>query len=310
MLGFVEDPWRKGSLEPKMLDFVEDPWQKGSLEPKMLDIVEDSWQKDSFEAMKLDFAEYNWISIDNRRVSADSKRSSVDSKRSSVDSKRSSVDSKRGSIDSRKFSVDSKRDPVDNKRDSVDSKRFSVDSKRFSVDSRRVSISSKRSSIDSKRSSVDSRKSSGGTLLDFSEDRRSSGEDRDISSLARVRHSRVPWATLMRALGRFKLYLPHIRRYYNLSSRDPLALDKDFLLPREKHLKATVQKSWGNQQPLSKIPYKTLTGHDQTVSSCHFCMDDTRLLSSSYDCTVKLWRHRSEYSQRAKGHGIIFKRSS
>uniref|UniRef100_A0A8C6HVQ8 WD repeat-containing protein 88 n=1 Tax=Mus spicilegus TaxID=10103 RepID=A0A8C6HVQ8_MUSSI len=92
----------------------------------------------------------------------------------------------------------------------------------------------------------------------------------------------------MRALGRFKLSLPEIRRYYNLTSHDPLALDKD-RQPREKSHMATVKKFWGNQQPLSKIPYKILIGHDHIVSSCHFCMNDTRFLSSSYDCSVKLW---------------------
>lgn len=25
------------------------------------------------------------------------------------------------------------------------------------------------------------------------------------------------------------------------------------------------------------------------MSSCRFCVDDTKLLSGSYDCTVKLW---------------------
>jgi WD40 repeat protein len=38
-----------------------------------------------------------------------------------------------------------------------------------------------------------------------------------------------------------------------------------------------------------QIPFKTLHGHEQAVSSCHFCVDDTKLLSGSYDCTVKLW---------------------
>lgn len=91
-------------------------------------------------------------------------------------------------------------------------------------------------------------------MMDFSEDRRSSAEDKDMdpSKRARARHSTVPWATLVRALGRFKLSIPDIRRYYNLSSRDPLALEKD-RRPRDKHHKATVKKFWGNQQPLSKV---------------------------------------------------------
>lgn len=85
-------------------------------------------------------------------------------------------------------------------------------------------------------------------MLDFAEDR-----ELYSSNLARGLQSRVaPWATLMKALGRFKLYLPDIRRYYNLSSRDPLALEKDHK-PRDKHRKATVKMFWGNQQPLSKV---------------------------------------------------------
>ncbi|XP_010129384.1 PREDICTED: WD repeat-containing protein 88 [Buceros rhinoceros silvestris] len=37
------------------------------------------------------------------------------------------------------------------------------------------------------------------------------------------------------------------------------------------------------------IQFKILRGHSDTVSSCHFCFEDTKILSCSYDGTVKLW---------------------
>uniref|UniRef100_A0A8C0XNP0 Uncharacterized protein n=1 Tax=Castor canadensis TaxID=51338 RepID=A0A8C0XNP0_CASCN len=102
------------------------------------------------------------------------------------------------------------------------------------------------------------------------------------------RPRKVPWATLVRALGRFKLFLPEIRRDQLLAAYDPLALDE---VPQPwAEQDTTSQKTfWGDHQQLSKIPFKTLHGHEQAVSSCHFCVDDTKLLSGSYDCTVKLW---------------------
>ncbi|XP_010583539.1 PREDICTED: WD repeat-containing protein 88 [Haliaeetus leucocephalus] len=38
-----------------------------------------------------------------------------------------------------------------------------------------------------------------------------------------------------------------------------------------------------------QIQFKILRGHSDTVSSCHFCFEDTKILSCSYDRTVKLW---------------------
>ncbi|XP_061450650.1 WD repeat-containing protein 88 [Rhineura floridana] len=40
---------------------------------------------------------------------------------------------------------------------------------------------------------------------------------------------------------------------------------------------------------LSQIHFKILKGHSAAVTSCHFCFDDTKILSASYDSTVKLW---------------------
>lgn len=105
------------------------------------------------------------------------------------------------------------------------------------MDSRRVSVD---------RVSVDRRRGS-------SENMRGSSEDRDSSSSipASVRPNKVPWVTLMRALGRFKLSLPDIRRDHMLASRDPLAVDKE-LGPRVKYRKV-VRRFWGNHQPLAKV---------------------------------------------------------
>uniref|UniRef100_A0A669QWH0 Uncharacterized protein n=1 Tax=Phasianus colchicus TaxID=9054 RepID=A0A669QWH0_PHACC len=38
-----------------------------------------------------------------------------------------------------------------------------------------------------------------------------------------------------------------------------------------------------------QIQFKILRGHSDTVSSCHFCCEDSKILSCSYDRTVKLW---------------------
>ncbi|XP_057617216.1 WD repeat-containing protein 88 [Chionomys nivalis] len=201
------------------------------------------------------------------------RKTSGDARKGSADNWKGSAETRKGSRD-RKKSIKMKKDPGEAQKGPGEDRRGSVDSRRISVD-RRVSV-------DSRRGSNENRRGSG-------EGRRGSSEDRDsLSSIpASVRPSRVPWVTLMRALGRFKLSLPDIRRDYMLSSRDPLAVDKE-LGPRVKYHKV-VRRFWGNHQPLAKIPYKILSGHDHTVSSCHFCMDDTRLLSSSYDCSVKLW---------------------
>nr|XP_020035300.1 WD repeat-containing protein 88 [Castor canadensis] len=197
----------------------------------------------------------------------------------------------------------------------------------------------------SRKSSAQSRKTSSissnwastgrsGSLLSGS--RRVSGESRKGPTVSgsSYRPRKVPWATLVRALGRFKLFLPEIRRDQLLAAYDPLALDE---VPQPwAEQDTTSQKTfWGDHQQLSKalhlsrpqppprappgypslhlhpspretslnpssprsrppvlpqlIPFKTLHGHEQAVSSCHFCVDDTKLLSGSYDCTVKLW---------------------
>uniref|UniRef100_A0A8D2DP15 WD repeat domain 88 n=1 Tax=Sciurus vulgaris TaxID=55149 RepID=A0A8D2DP15_SCIVU len=101
---------------------------------------------------------------------------------------------------------------------------------------------------------------------------------------------RVPGATtVMKALGRFKMSVPDIYHTRLLASLDPLALDKDTPQMPMKQEIMPEEKVWGDHQPLSKIPFKILSGHEHVVSSCHFCVNDTKLLSGSYDRTVKLW---------------------
>ncbi|KAM6430414.1 WD repeat-containing protein 88 isoform 1-T1 [Liasis olivaceus] len=61
-------------------------------------------------------------------------------------------------------------------------------------------------------------------------------------------------------------------------SRDPLATA------------ASEEKPWeGHQEKLAKIHFNILKGHTNAVTSCHFCFEDTKVLSGSFDTTVKLW---------------------
>ncbi|XP_004439878.1 PREDICTED: WD repeat-containing protein 88 [Ceratotherium simum simum] len=98
---------------------------------------------------------------------------------------------------------------------------------------------------------------------------------------------RLSLMALAKAYGRFKLPILETRRDRWLAPVDPLAIATDSP-PPEEHL-MPEKTFWGDQEPLSKIPFKILREHQHTVSSCHFCADDTKLLSGSYDCTVKLW---------------------
>ncbi|XP_030730312.1 WD repeat-containing protein 88 [Globicephala melas] len=102
------------------------------------------------------------------------------------------------------------------------------------------------------------------------------------------RPRKLPWVALVRACGRFKLLLLEARRGRLLSSLNPLAVGND-LPPPKKHWMPEKAAFWGDQEPLSQIPFKIMRGHQHIVSSCHFCVDDTKVLSGSYDCTVKLW---------------------
>nr|XP_003937367.1 WD repeat-containing protein 88 [Saimiri boliviensis boliviensis] len=100
---------------------------------------------------------------------------------------------------------------------------------------------------------------------------------------------RLSWGALVRTLGCFNLSIPQRHRNVQLlATLDPLASREPPPLLPKKH-EVPEKLIWGDQDPLSKIPFKILSGHEHAVSTCHFCVDDTKLLSGSYDCTVKLW---------------------
>ncbi|XP_066570123.1 WD repeat-containing protein 88 [Amia ocellicauda] len=45
---------------------------------------------------------------------------------------------------------------------------------------------------------------------------------------------------------------------------------------------------WAHQQ-LSRIPIKVFRSHTDAISSCHFCFEDSKILTCSYDKTAILW---------------------
>ncbi|XP_046755607.1 WD repeat-containing protein 88 isoform X1 [Gallus gallus] len=70
------------------------------------------------------------------------------------------------------------------------------------------------------------------------------------------------------------------------SRGDPLAIEP---LPEPQPERSPAEGHWGDQEPTAEIQFKILRGHSDTVSSCHFCCEDSKILSCSYDRTVKLW---------------------
>lgn len=178
----------------------------------------------------------------------------MDTRKGSVEIQKGSAVTRKGSRDSRKLSVEMKKDPGEaqkgpgevRRKISAQKESTGMGSKKWSSgEDRRVSIDSIRGSFESRKASFESRRSS-------IEGRRGSSEGRGSSSSipSSVRPSKVPWVTLMRALGRFKLSLPNIRQYHMLAARDPLAVDTE--LPRAKQ-KAIVKRLWGDHQPLAKV---------------------------------------------------------
>ncbi|XP_062845817.1 WD repeat-containing protein 88-like [Trichomycterus rosablanca] len=66
---------------------------------------------------------------------------------------------------------------------------------------------------------------------------------------------------------------------------DPLALDEPI---KEEKNRKEVSSLWGHE-PHAQIAVKVLRGHADSVSSCHFCLHDTRLLTGSHDKTAMFW---------------------
>lgn len=181
-----------------------------------------------------------------------------DTRKGSADNWKGSAESRKGFRDRRK-STEMKKDPGEAQKGPGEARRRSF-SRKGSTGSKKLSFGedrgvsvNRRVMVDSRRGSSENRRGSGEGRKGSSESRKGSSEDRDSLSAtpASVRPNRVPWVTLMRALGRFKLSLPDIRRDYMLASRDPLAVDKE-LGPRVKYHKV-VRRFWGNHQPLAKV---------------------------------------------------------
>ncbi|XP_043293093.1 WD repeat-containing protein 88 [Cervus canadensis] len=111
-----------------------------------------------------------------------------------------------------------------------------------------------------------------------------------VRDVTNRRPSNLPWVDVVRACGRFRLSLLQARRGRLLPTLNPLAIGDESPPPDTLWMPWMAQKvSWGDQEPLSKIPFKIMRGHEHIVTSCNFCVDDAKVLSGSYDCTVKLW---------------------
>ncbi|XP_036995017.2 WD repeat-containing protein 88 [Artibeus jamaicensis] len=96
---------------------------------------------------------------------------------------------------------------------------------------------------------------------------------------------KLPWAALVAAFGLFRRPKLEVQQDRMLEPLNTPAMDQE----PSKKLWIPEKNFWGDHDPLSKIPFQILSGHQHTVSSCLFCVNDTKLLSGSYDCTVKLW---------------------
>ncbi|XP_045076497.1 WD repeat-containing protein 88-like, partial [Coregonus clupeaformis] len=70
---------------------------------------------------------------------------------------------------------------------------------------------------------------------------------------------------------------------------DPLSLDETIDEEKEENDVEKMSVSVWEHQALAQIPVKVLRGHTDAITSCHFCFDDTKVLTSSHDKTATLW---------------------
>eukprot|EP00063_Salmo_salar_P053472 XP_014028307.1 PREDICTED: WD repeat-containing protein 88-like isoform X1 [Salmo salar] len=89
---------------------------------------------------------------------------------------------------------------------------------------------------------------------------------------------------------------------------DPLSLDETIDEGKEETDVEKRRSSVWEHQELAQIPIKVLRGHTDAVTSCHFCFDDTKVLTSSHDKTATLWvgppNTRTDQLPRQDGHSM------
>ncbi|KAE8608923.1 hypothetical protein XENTR_v10011665 [Xenopus tropicalis] len=66
---------------------------------------------------------------------------------------------------------------------------------------------------------------------------------------------------------------------------DPLAVEQERSVAKPQ----SGEESLWESERLSQVPYRVFRGHKGAVNSCHFCFEDTKILSCSHDTTAKLW---------------------
>ncbi|KAM8945991.1 WD repeat-containing protein 88 [Pelodytes ibericus] len=69
---------------------------------------------------------------------------------------------------------------------------------------------------------------------------------------------------------------------------EPLAVKGESPGPERKAPCEEEQPVWENER-LSQVPFRVLRGHTGAVSSCHFCFEDSKIISCSHDNTARLW---------------------